>query len=436
MKRCFIFLLLQLSVSYAYAQEAKVVIRFLDATNAEPVNNVAILNKNGRQIAATDSSGYCAVSFGNINSAGYLLAIHAGYSTDTIFTPGAVIYLQPLSVTMSTTIIRGNKVGKLLHEPDEYVVDYIFAGDNILVAAYSGNSGKNARLLLLNKEGDILAKCKIPYEPVGLFKSCVGNYYCVCDEVFYPVSVSGDGIALKTPYKTNLLPGLMQCEQSINGNLFYRRGDRNNFRMSYGMLVKGDSAYKPLVQFDEREVARVSFLENDVANASFEEYEELTRLWESGNYRESYRRLLLRDVWDNGSYAHINIPLFSSGDSLVIFDYFRKRILYYNCSGRPIGQTPIQFEWKQSQQFEIIKDEAQNRFYIHRYDNKGNQFIEELDITTGVMVSCRIPINKRFPEHVKVENGDIYFLWQDSRAGGTRQLYVQHEDLSSSMSAK
>jgi hypothetical protein len=416
--------LLMLCFLTAYPQQEKVVVRFLDAVTNDPVYGVAVADSKGVTLSVSDSLGYCTLPFGN---SGYLLAMHAGYSTDTLRAPATVIYMQPLSVTLGTTIIRSSKINRLLRAGDEYVADYCFRNEELLIATYSGNNGSNAKLYLVTKEGEELTHIKVPKATLALYRSCLGNFYCICADVFYPIAFKDDHLNLKAPYNIGLLRGLRQCEQEIRGNLFYRISDRSNFRMLYGMIARGDSQFKPLVQFDEKEVARASFLENRIADAGFEEYDEMHRLWDEGNYRESYRQQLLRTMWDNGSFAHIDLPLFSSGDSVVIFDYFKKRILFYNSGGRPLGQAPIQFVWKESQRFEIIKDDATDRFYIHRYDNKERQTVEELDIKTGLVVSGRTVIGKPFPELVRVHGGDIYFLYHGIGSGGVRQLYVQHE---------
>ena len=86
---------------------------------------------------------------------------------------------------------------------------------------------------------------------------------------------------------------------------------------------------------------------------------------------------------------------------------------------------PIRFEWRQSQQFTVITDEATGRVYIHRYSDQGIQTIEELDVSTGTVSSYKTRIEKPFVDDVKVHNGDIYFLWQDKGATATRQLFIQ-----------
>lgn len=408
-------------------QESNIVIRIMDALSAAPLSHAFITDKDGRRLAESDSLGYCALPFVPLTAAEYLLALKPGYEPDTIRNGANVIYLEPISQQMGTAIVRGNKVSRLFREPDLYVVDYLFAEDRILVAAYRGNNGSKAGLYLINREGGEVAECKLPEEPLYLYKSCIGNMYCVCREQFYPVVLTGAAIRLKAPYPVKLLSGLRQCDLSVGGNQFYRIVDRVNFKVSFGVIAKGDSVYRPLMQFDESKKGIFTLLDYGAANASYEEYADILDFWSGEAFHEAYRRNLMRKKLDLAAIAHINVPLYTTGDSVLIFDYYNKRILFYNQFGKPTGSGPVRFEWKQSQQFEIIKDEGLDRLYLHRYSNKSSQTVEELDVTTGNGTGKRAGIERPFAELVKINNGDIYFLWQDGKAGGTRQLYVQHE---------
>ncbi len=395
----------------------------MDAVTTLPVNDVRVIDKGGNLVTNSDSAGYATVLFDLIRSSGILIVIKEGYAPDTIQSPAPVIYLHPLSVMLNTTIVRSGKISRLLHENNEFVVDYAFIENgNILVATYSGNNGDRAKLFLINKDAEVLSKIKLPNEPLSLFKSCVGNFYCVCRNQFYRVSVEGDLVTLGPLYDIKLMAGLQQCEQSFDGNLYYRIGDRANFKVTYGMIESGSNTFKSVAEFEE----------DDVARASLQEWYEIQGLVTrteigSTNMSAAARKQLARLKWDKGSYAHINLPLFLNNDTLIIFDYFQKRILYYNLAGMPKGYSKINFEWRPSQQFEIIKDEVREKFYVHRYNKQSLQTLEELNLNTGT-VSGRIVIEKAFAEQVKVYNGDIYCLWQDSHGSEPRQIFIQRQE--------
>lgn len=397
------------------AQQNKIVMAFTDAGKMTSLKDVTILNSKGSVVTRTDSSGHAIINPDAFSSAP-LIVICPGYKPDTISAPAGTIYLRPLTVTLDETIVTDRKVVRLSAFNNDYIADYEFVDDNILVAGYSGNNGGHAKLFLLDGHGKALSTCKIAEEPLSLFKSCVGKCYYIACNHFYPINISGNSLSVSAPHPIKLLPGLRQCEASVAGNYYYRLANRANFTVTYGMIAKNDSVFMPFETFEER----------DVAAASYQELIEIIALWNSGqagNMKEAARTKLLRDKWDRGSFAHINMPLLNYGDTLLIFDFFKRQLKYYSLSGKPAGNIPISFPWKQSQQFEILKDDIANKFYIHRYENKQRQTIEQLDINSGATYN-KFVVEKPFAEQVKIHDGLVYFLWQNTPST-PRQLYNQ-----------
>lgn len=414
--KCHHIIILLLLISHiSLGQQDKMVLQFLSAATNAPIHNVNIVATSGELLATSGSDGYAVLPLSATVVHNYLIAFCSGYSPDTLRLPATRFYLRPLSMQLEEATVRSKQVNKILQLPNEYVVDYAFIGENILTATYSGAGGRHAKLYLVTKGGNVLTSCKLPKEPVSLFKSCIGNYYCVCPDKFYRLSILQGKIVLHEPYDISLLKGMQQCERSINGNLYYRIGNKLNFTMVYGMIDKGDSVFKPLMKLENEKVAR----------QSFEEYMEILDLLELQKFKKAAHKQRLRTMWDKGSYGHMDIPIFCSSDSLIIFDYEKKVIRFYDVTGHSAGTVNVNFEWKSTQRFEIINDEPANRFYIHRYGNLSSQTIEELDIHTGKIMSI-VRLDYPFTEQVRVFDGAVYFLWQDSHGGSTRQLFVQN----------
>lgn len=417
LKNIFLFLSLTLYCSLCTAQGNKVVLHFLDGGTNKPLNNVVLIRLSGATITTSDSSGYCVVPFDLFQGGNRAIAVCKGYVPDTLYKWAETVYLQPLQMALATATITSAKTKRVFSAPDDYVVDYEFAGDYIVAAMYKGNNGSKASLALLDKTGRVISHCPVPDEPLAVYRSCMGNCYCVCKNRFFPIMISGTGeLSLRKPYPINMLAGLQQCAQSVNGNLYYKIGDKNNFRVTYGMIGKGDSMFRPFTEFEEK----------DVAKASYEELMEIIFLIETGHVNEASQMQGRRKMWDNVSYAHINMPLLIAGDSLVIFDFFRKKILVYNFSGAQTGSSDIHFDWRDSQHFSIIPDEPLAKIYIHRYANVNKQTVAELNIASGGESETKIALEKPLAEQVKVHDNAIYFLWHEGKSGGTRQLYVQH----------
>jgi hypothetical protein len=411
----FLFLSLFFLQLAGYAQQEKLVIHILEQEQNSALSDVRVMDSTGKLLATSDLLGYIILPVDIFAVKGYLLMSKEGFKTDTFRNMRTVVHLSRLAVSLPPTTISAATVSRLFQIQSEFVVDYGFAEDKILAVTYSGNNGGKAKLFLLDHWGIEIARCKLPDEPESLYKSCVGNYYVVCKNQFFPIIIKNDRPELGVPYDIKFLRGLQQCELMVKGNQYYRIGDKTNFRTVYGMIAAGDSVFRPFASFEEPEVARASFIEMI----------EILSLYEHYQFREAARRAKLRRMWDNGTLSHINMPLFAKGDTLLVFDYSNKEIDFYSLSGDATGNTPIRFEWKQSQQFRIIKDELQNKIYIHRFGNQGSQTLEEMDINTGSTKGVRYIIDRPFVSNVYIRNGLIYFLWQDQSKPSTQQLWVQ-----------
>jgi len=418
MKIVFFFIIALLNITNnAFAQKNET-IRFLDALNEKPLNNVNIVNNASILISQTDSLGYVIFPASSFNYPNYLIAFCPGYKPDTLTSFSPTVYLHSLSVLLPTAEISSIKTHKLLRASTEYVLDYNFIDSNIIVLSYSGDNGRHAKLFLLNKNGDVLIVQNIASSAISIFKSCVDNFYCVYDNMFYQIKIDSNKIYLQNPHNITLLNQIQHCELSIDSNLYYRIGDMRNFTMSYCMIQKRDSILREIYRFSEKKVA----------NASNEELAEIIDLLFHNQFHEAAIKQNLRQAWDKGSYAQIDIPFFNIGDTLIIFDYYKKCILYFNSAGTYLGFTAIHFDWNSSQFNKIIEDEVMDKFYIYSTANEYTESLQEINIQTGEVASHSISIEKPFATNIKIYNNDIYYLWQDTYNSATRQLFIQKMD--------
>ena len=405
---------LLLGGSSLYAQLRGADISFYDAESKAPLGKVSVVDKYGSVRYTSDSTG--AIHFTQDRKQGQILiAVLGGYEPDTLPAGEYRVFLQPLRMNLEAATIHASKTYRVLNEPMEYVVDYTFTGDNILVATYSGDNGGHAKLFLTDKQGTVISRETLPAEPESLFCSCAGKYYCVCKDAMYPITIGPKCLTVDKPYNRRLYPLLAQCEQSIAGNRYYKIADKINFEVKYEMIENGDSVFRPITRFGAP----------DVAVASRQEYFEILALLEKGDTHEAARVQLLRNKWDRGSFAHFDLPIFHRTDTLLFFDFINKQVLFYSLRGKLCRRVPIGFMWNELQQFSILEDEVTERIYIHRYGNAVAQTIEELNLADAMVTVKKIYLTKPVAENVKIHGGRIYQLWQNHAAHATRHLFVQ-----------
>ena len=390
--------------------QQRVRLQFIDESNNASIPSVSVIAPDGTEIATSDKDGFATLAPGQGK---YFLAIHKGYSPDTIRTMQSTVrYLQPLSVSLDDVVVTNRKVHRVLHSAKEYVVDYEFVDDNILVASYSGYNGRNAKLFLLNNAGDTLAIQKFPDEPVALFKSCIGRYYCVCSDKFYPLDITAGKILLGKPYGIEVLPLLKECEQNIGDKFYYHSVDLDAFSSIYSYRKMQENAYMPFYRI----------VQHTDAEGNAEEKYEIANMLSHGNFRGAARLNGMRNLRNNGSYHCLQFPIFRSSDSLVIFDFYKNSINCFAPDGAPIAKATMIFNPGKTFRINIVQDMVTGKYYVY---NLRNQTLEEINIHSGKKLGSDIALQKPFPEKVKVHKGNIYYLWQDQQTNSTRQLFVQ-----------
>lgn len=316
--------------------------------------------------------------------------------------------------TLQEVVVSGSHAQKVLKSASAYVVDYDFVGEDVLLATFMAGS-KRAYLFLMTGNSDTLAMVKLPEEPTRLYKSCVGKYYCVCTNQFYPITIEANTIRLERPYPIGLLQEMSSCEYAVKDKFYYRIRNKDHFDVRYGWEKMGDSTFHLIERFYLLAADR----------SSTAELIKILLLLEKFQFSAAAKLSGTRYLLNKASYASIDLPLYTSADSLVIFDLRKKHINFFDLEGQRLTKSDIRFEWKDPQRLGIVKDEVTGKFYLHRRDNATAQAVEELDINTGEVTGKKLPIVKPFAEKIKVHNGNIYYLWQDSHNAATMQLFVQ-----------
>ncbi len=379
-----------------------------------PIKEVTIYARNGMPVAHSDSGGYAVIPRA-ILELDYLLAIKEGYEPDTIRKYKPIIYMEALGQSLNEVVVHGAPGSqRILRSGTEYVVDYLFVGDEILIASYSGAFGGKAKLFLLNHFGDTAAMLKFPEEPIYLFKSCVGKIYCVCYGKFYGIGIDGNTITLGKPYDIKYLRGLRECEALLDSSQYFKRCIADSFVVRYSYLEKGDSLFHEFLCLKDSE-AFIGSHEEDLIHFSHEELLKNLPRYEVG---------ALKQLWDRGSLRRIDLPLFVKEDSLILFDFSTKAIRYFNHIGIEIKTVPMYFAINKNKGAEIIKDEGNETFYLYPHHGDAIKWIQEIDLQRGVLGAKKYRITKPFAENIKVHKGNVYFLWQDFNHARTRQLFV------------
>lgn len=121
------------------------------------------------------------------------------------------------------------------------------------------------------------------------------------------------------------------------------------------------------------------------------------------------------------NYPPVNSALFPVEDSLLLFDFDRKLIRYYQYNGEFSHQSSIQINLSADWTGRIHQDRDNNRYYLEFLHIQSTILIE-IDPKTGKELR-QIPIkNYRHIDHLKVIDNRIFFLHQPDFGNKLKQL--------------
>lgn len=323
---------------------------------------------------------------------------------------------EPLSGSLKEVTVRGDALQRLVPSYQESVIDYEIAGGRLWIASFSGANGRKAKLALLTLAGDTIDVMHISKAPVSLETDCDGQVHVVFPGAFYNLSNSGDTmITLYGPLGLDQLESIRQCKQRLNDRTYYKLNHLERFEILYAWNQKGEEKLHSFYSFEEK----------NAAHANLEEIARMEALLSSGQFREAGRVNMQRMAWNRVTLRLMDASLLLWRDTLAIIDYEKNRRLFYDLSGKPLQEDPLQIATGKLRCYDVVKDEITGRFYVHHYRNRARQTIQELDLHTGVPIGQSVELTLPFAEKVKVHNGRIYYLDKGEHGPDVRSLYVQ-----------
>lgn len=317
--------------------------------------------------------------------------------------------------TLKEVTVHGQSVQRVLRSAREYVVDYDFVDGYILVASYSSPNRKNPKLFLLGRAGDTASLLYLPEAPDALFKSCAGQIYCVSHRAMYPLEVADSGgLQVTQAYDLSIYDQMKECQFETQNQFYYKIADRQNFNIMYAYRKPGDSVLHPVIGFDDEKTR----------DASGEEWAAVLDLIAMGQQAKAAQIAGMRHLLNKNAYAWLDQPLFPENDHIRAFDFRNKKIKTYDLGGHLLESVTMQFDFRNVQRMEVIKDPVTNAYYLHSSADNASQTLARINLQTGELLVA-IPIEKPFISKLKVFDSEIFYLYQNPAEPSTQQLYVQ-----------
>jgi len=324
-------------------------------------------------------------------------------------TMDTVVQIKP--VTISSQIIVESITPEKL-----FVEDYLITENGLLVLGFY-TKPKELQLLLLNGQQDVIAKQASPPFAEKLTKDCLGNYFVILGQAVQKIEFVNMDFALTgkqslKDFYTDVAPCIGE-----SANRYY-------FEHNYfGDQVKQFSYFHKTLE-TSTEVALIA------------DREKMRQLRESSNgyllanstdkydlFFKSGGSKWWEIIWEKEAfYAPIDAAMFSAKYHLYLFNHLDGNLEIFNKKGELQSSKKIDYHkirgWRPTIYFDKQTEQAYTRIV-----KNGKSFVSEINLETGELFDYAIELPFMFISNLKVNNGEMYFLYKANGADDKMTLY-------------
>lgn len=292
-----------------------------------------------------------------------------------------------------------------------HVKDYLVLGpDSLLLLTTPKRIEKAASLRLINEKEESLAHCSLDWHTEGLLlKTPRGDSFYEKGDAPHRISFEGDSILMK--------------EVDLESYHYYFKPQRGSFA-AYN-IIDDQRWYYP----------EFSYFAFDTVDTNFEHLhtvrdEELLDLYESEfkwlDLRSKVRVMKMAASYgmkpeelapfysgfvQSMYYEELYAPGFLKGDTFLVFDHYDSQLYKLSLSGEYLDtadisyhQGPVGRRW----QDRVLFDTSTGDVYV-LFAKNGYYYLSELDTETAA-IKRSYHIQNRYPENIKVQDGEVYYL--------------------------
>jgi len=375
-----------------------------DSLTSLPVENAEIVTEGFALKTSTDKNGF--FSFASSANDCWVEVCCLSYNTKKCKVSGKAlseIKISSRSYDLSSLEIRASKPLDLMPGMSYQVMDYEFSGENIIMLAYERQSIFLPKLLLINRQGDILDVLPVS-RPEKLCRDFDEKVCFLTKTSFYELVSDSNEISL--------------CYQ----------GDREDFEQINKTIVSSMGSVFFLRQFQDN-------------NQTLNYYSYQNETDQLNCFRHICDRIAInanrRGVYFDGKEEDLRFqeliinrpiyaPLIKIQDTILLFNFLESKLEKYRLAAdTPEATGEINIALHQSKGFldNIIIDYARMKIYgIFR--EKGISKLKEISSFDGHVVQTTDIPDFVFIENVKIHDGIVYFLYKSKDLSEYKKLYT------------
>lgn len=265
----------------------------------------------------------------------------------------------------------------------------------------------------MDASGTEISRCDVPEKAKKIYRSCMGGRYLIGDDGVQRVVIEDDQIIVGMKQDLAKFLPLLDCQLKVDNEFYFRYIQSDTIGTKFLAQLKPGT---PPVEF-------YSTIDTTLTNVFLKLHD-----FYADKYRNDARSAFaLRERID---YV-MNKPRLFQGfnvlhlksDSLFLIDVNRKSFQYFDRFSRQLQRSvKIRFPFEKLRLMRVLKDEANERFYLHNEVGESIQTIQEINTNDGTLIGKPLRISRKWVNGVKVNNGIVYFLYQQRTNGSVPEL--------------
>lgn len=355
---------------------------------------------------------------------------HISYQNQTItidsLTSKALIEQKVTLKTAITSLeevqIQAEKSDLAYQKKTAYVEDYVFYENAILLLLGVGNK----RTLRLIDEGSSTLYEQVVFgKDLSLLMDCFNNIHLKSKDSIHQVFFTDSSFSLMKAYPIEAFNNTLdRCKASLNQNIVLAYQGENQQEIHYFLKEKEAKDYKTLrkirdlkaqMGFNYFENKYEQFKENGLSAASSNSLSDIKDVRALDRAFTYYKYVMTKPLY---------CPIFSVDNSLLLFDHFNNKMLYYDVKGNQLDSVSIEYHLAQDWNHQLLQDYYTKEIYA--VFERGHLLeIKKMDLKLGEPTQLSVKSKKRFPIKLRIRDQKLYYLQRDMyKAGLPQQLFV------------
>jgi hypothetical protein len=413
--------------------------RIISSADSTPVEGVVVSCKDPARWSTSNANGKYALFL--TRKAGLKVEFrHASFESKSVTITSAMLSAatDTIRIDIRMTPKTIELIGVTINPgPDTvfgnwtfFVEDFMFVDENRMVLLTFEKSLKEAKVLLVDNQQKILSSCDVPVEAKELYRDYQGNINVMCADSAFRVKVVPPSmvVLLSLPYK-DFCDRMLPCVDTCGGNILFSNYVEQYPAFSYFAYSPADTTIRKLRYVVDGELL-------DSYNWEFDFLKPKDRLYarKMEMYTGIDKRVIAATMTgfpNSIYYTPLYAPMFVKGDTICVFDHYADTLFLYDKQMQLIGANKIDYHhpknWKEWDR-QIHQDEITGELYA-RFESGGMYTLKKIDIATG-KITGTYKIENPWVKHIRIRNGDVYYIYRPKDSIQTKYLYREHVQLS------